>query len=86
MRAAGRVVVSGTLQVGVTMIAAPLGVAGAFDVPVPSEASDAGATAAYVLTAPFMATLLPFMIGVALLTRSASGVRLPRTELPQRLQ
>ncbi|MBL7495795.1 hypothetical protein I6A84_38490 [Frankia sp. CNm7] len=77
-RAAGRVVLSGMLLVGVTTIAAVLGTAGAFDVPVLSEASDAGATAAYFLTAPFMTTLLPFMIGIALLSLSSDSAPRPR--------
>ncbi|MCK9901661.1 hypothetical protein CC117_24465 [Parafrankia colletiae] len=69
-RAADRVVLGGALLVGLTTTAAALGVTGAFDVPVLGAASEAGATAAYILTAPFMTTLLPFALGAALLCRS----------------
>ncbi|MEX5633502.1 hypothetical protein [Parafrankia sp. FMc2] len=69
-RAADRVLLGGALLVGLTTTAATLGVTGAFDVPVLGAASEAGATAAYILTAPFMTTLLPFALGAALLRRS----------------
>lgn len=83
-RATDRVVLGGALLVGVTTAAATLGVTGAFDVPVLGEVSEAGATTAYVLTAPFMTTLLPFAVGVALLRRSdlRSAVRSPVAYVP----